>query len=119
MGYERAATNEAHFTDGEYPFGAKYGNIQLAVAAALIAADRIRTATYDPPPVRANLDSFAGNIPDRGMGSSGDRPPARVPWFANVMAETGSSFARALMWRAGADGFYKSANQMRSWTRSC
>ena len=88
MGYEQATTNEAHFTGGET------GNIQRAVAAALIAVDRIRTATYDSPPVPANLDSFFGNIPDRGMGSCGDRPPARVPRFANAGVGNGVVFCQ-------------------------
>ena len=56
--YEGAVA-EALLPDGEYNFVYELGSVQLAIAGAMIAADLIETAKFDPADVYSNLDRFA------------------------------------------------------------
>ena len=69
---------EALPTAGVYPFDRSYDDIQMAVAANLIAADLIRTASFDSPQLRLPISTHLRTI------FCGNQLLPLAPWFADV-----------------------------------
>ena len=61
-----ADLHEALLSDGAFQEEIEYDDVQLGIAATMVAADLIKTGGFGAPSVDRNLDIFAPAIPDRG-----------------------------------------------------
>ena len=53
---------------GQYEYTGGFSNTQLAMAGAMMAAELISAAGFDPPTASRNLDNFAKAVSNRGAG---------------------------------------------------
>ena len=75
---------EALSSDGKYNLATECGSVQLAMAGAMIAADLIETAEFDPANVYSDLGRFATACSSRGVGFAYGRLLAVDLWYAAV-----------------------------------